>query len=78
MPTRVTQQYSYAVGAFQIGYAIMHPVCGRVIDLIGLRIGFALPIRSRENPIRALIGNRLAVTLIFRSCRKEKIIRLTK
>ncbi len=37
-----TQQYSYVVGAFQIGYTIMQPVCGIVVDLIGLRIGFAL------------------------------------
>ncbi|WP_144156162.1 MFS transporter [Paraburkholderia sp. BCC1885] len=37
-----TQQYSYVVGAFQIGYTLMQPVCGLIIDLIGLRIGFAL------------------------------------
>ena len=37
-----TQQYSYVVGAFQIGYTIMQPVCGFVVDLIGLRLGFAL------------------------------------
>lgn len=37
-----TQQYSYVVGAFQIGYTIMQPVCGLIIDLIGLRIGFAI------------------------------------
>jgi ACS family hexuronate transporter-like MFS transporter len=37
-----TQQYSYIVGAFQIGYTIMQPVCGFIVDLIGLRIGFAL------------------------------------
>jgi ACS family hexuronate transporter-like MFS transporter len=37
-----TQQYSYVVAAFQIGYTIMQPVCGVIIDLIGLRIGFAL------------------------------------
>ncbi|MEF9413500.1 MULTISPECIES: MFS transporter [Ralstonia solanacearum species complex] len=37
-----TQQYSYVVGAFQIGYTIMQPVCGFIVDLIGLRIGFAL------------------------------------
>ncbi|WP_028225695.1 MFS transporter [Paraburkholderia ferrariae] len=37
-----TQQYSYVVGAFQVGYTIMQPVCGLVVDLIGLRIGFAL------------------------------------
>ena len=37
-----TQQYSYVVGAFQVGYTIMQPVCGLIIDLIGLRIGFAI------------------------------------
>jgi MFS transporter, ACS family, hexuronate transporter len=37
-----TQQYSYVVGAFQIGYTVMQPVCGVIIDLIGLRLGFAL------------------------------------
>ncbi len=37
-----TQQYSYVVGAFQIGYTIMQPVCGVIIDLIGLRIGFTI------------------------------------
>lgn len=37
-----TQQYSYVVGAFQIGYTLMQPVCGFIVDLIGLRIGFAL------------------------------------
>jgi ACS family hexuronate transporter-like MFS transporter len=36
-----TQQYSYIVGAFQVGYTIMQPVCGFVVDLIGLRVGFA-------------------------------------
>ena len=37
-----TAQYSYVVGAFQIGYTIMQPVCGMIVDWIGLRIGFAL------------------------------------
>ncbi|AYB61072.1 MFS transporter [Ralstonia solanacearum] len=37
-----TQQYSYVVGAFQVGYTIMQPVCGFIVDLIGLRIGFAV------------------------------------
>jgi MFS transporter, ACS family, hexuronate transporter len=37
-----TQQYSYVVGAFQVGYMLMQPVCGLIIDLIGLRLGFAL------------------------------------
>ena len=37
-----TQQYSYVVGAFQLGYTVMQLVCGLIIDLIGLRIGFAV------------------------------------
>ncbi|KVZ19089.1 hexuronate transporter [Burkholderia ubonensis] len=37
-----TQQYSYVVASFQVGYTIMQPVCGLIIDLIGLRIGFAV------------------------------------
>ncbi|PMS34930.1 ACS family hexuronate transporter-like MFS transporter [Trinickia symbiotica] len=37
-----TQQYSYVVGAFQVGYTLMQPICGFIVDLIGLRIGFAL------------------------------------
>ncbi|WP_323121204.1 MFS transporter [Burkholderia alba] len=37
-----TQQYSYIVAAFQIGYTLMQPVCGIVMDVIGLRIGFAI------------------------------------
>jgi len=37
-----TQQYSYVVGAFQIRYTVMQPVCGFIVDLIGLRLGFAL------------------------------------
>ncbi|KAF1027237.1 MAG: Hexuronate transporter [Burkholderia plantarii] len=37
-----TQQYSYIVAAFQVGYTIMQPICGLVVDMIGLRLGFAL------------------------------------
>ncbi|TKC82943.1 MFS transporter [Trinickia terrae] len=37
-----TQQYSYIVAAFQIGYTVMQPVCGIIVDLLGLRLGFAL------------------------------------
>ena len=37
-----TQQYSYIIGAFQAAYTIMQPVCGFVVDRIGLQIGFAL------------------------------------
>ena len=37
-----TAQYSYVVGAFQLAYTLMQPVCGLVIDLVGLRLGYAL------------------------------------
>jgi MFS transporter, ACS family, hexuronate transporter len=37
-----TEQYSLIVGAFQIGYTVMQPVCGLIVDAVGLRLGFAL------------------------------------
>lgn len=37
-----TQQYSYIVGAFQLAYTVMQPVCGFIVDRIGLQLGFAL------------------------------------
>lgn len=37
-----TQQYSYVVGAFQLAYTAMQPVCGAIIDSLGLKIGLAL------------------------------------
>ncbi|WP_010214653.1 MFS transporter [Sphingomonas sp. PAMC 26621] len=37
-----TEQYSYIVGAFQLAYTVMQPVCGYIVDSVGLRIGFAL------------------------------------
>jgi len=37
-----TEQYSYVVGAFQLAYTVMQPVCGFVLDTLGLRAGFAL------------------------------------
>ena len=37
-----TQQYSYVVAAFQVTYTVMQPVCGWVIDVLGLRVGFML------------------------------------
>ncbi len=37
-----TAQYSYVVGAFQLAYTVMQPVCGFVVDRLGLRLGFAL------------------------------------
>lgn len=35
-----TEQYSWIVGAFQIAYTIFQPLCGWLIDVIGLKIGF--------------------------------------
>jgi ACS family hexuronate transporter-like MFS transporter len=37
-----TQEYSYIVGAFQIGYTIMQSVCGFALDFLGLKLGFSL------------------------------------
>jgi MFS transporter, ACS family, hexuronate transporter len=36
------KEYSYIVAAFQLAYTVMQPVCGFVLDRIGLRAGFAL------------------------------------
>ena len=35
-----TEQYSWIVGACQIAYTIFQPLCGWLIDVIGLKIGF--------------------------------------
>jgi ACS family hexuronate transporter-like MFS transporter len=37
-----TAQYSYVVGAFQLAYTVMQPVCGFVLDTLGVRFGFAM------------------------------------
>lgn len=37
-----TQQYSYVVAAFQITYTAMQPVCGAIIDSLGLKVAFAV------------------------------------
>lgn len=37
-----TEQYSWIVGAFQIAYTIFQPLCGWLIDVIGLKIGFMI------------------------------------
>ena len=36
-----TQQYSWIVGAFQ-GAIMLQPICGYVLDVVGLKIGFAI------------------------------------
>jgi MFS transporter, ACS family, hexuronate transporter len=37
-----TEQYSWIVGAFQIAYTIFQPICGWLIDVIGLKLGFMI------------------------------------
>ncbi len=37
-----TQQYSYVVAAFQLTYTAMQPICGAIIDGLGLKIAFAV------------------------------------
>jgi ACS family hexuronate transporter-like MFS transporter len=37
-----TQEYSWVVAAFQLAYTVMQPVCGFIVDSIGLKVGFAL------------------------------------
>lgn len=37
-----TKEYSYIIAAFQLAYTIMQPVCGWIVDTVGLRIGFAV------------------------------------
>lgn len=37
-----TQQYSWVVAAFQGAYTIMQPLAGYILDLVGMRVGFAL------------------------------------
>lgn len=36
------QQYSYVVAAFQLAYTVMQPICGYIVDFLGLKAGFAL------------------------------------
>ncbi len=36
-----TEQYSWIVGAFQLAYTLFQPLCGWLIDVIGLKLGCA-------------------------------------
>ena len=36
------KEYSYIAAAFQVAYTVMQPVCGFILDRLGLRVGFAL------------------------------------
>ena len=42
MYKRQTEQYSWIVGAFQLAYTLFQPICGWLIDVIGLKLGFAI------------------------------------
>ncbi|WP_336218802.1 MFS transporter [Citrobacter amalonaticus] len=37
-----TEQYSWIVGAFQLAYTLFQPICGWLIDVIGLKLGFLI------------------------------------
>ncbi|EOM7080235.1 TPA: MFS transporter [Escherichia coli] len=37
-----TEQYSWIVGAFQLAYTLFQPLCGWLIDVIGLKLGFMI------------------------------------
>lgn len=37
-----TEQYSWIVAAFQLAYTLFQPICGWLIDVIGLKLGFLI------------------------------------
>lgn len=37
-----TEHYSWVVAAFQLAYTLFQPICGWVIDVIGLKLGFMI------------------------------------
>ncbi|WNN49721.1 MFS transporter [Siccibacter colletis] len=37
-----TEQYSWIVSAFQLAYTLFQPICGWLIDVIGLKLGFMI------------------------------------
>lgn len=37
-----TEQYSWVVAAFQLAYTLFQPICGWLIDAIGLKLGFVI------------------------------------
>jgi len=38
------QQYSWILSAFQLAYTVAQPICGYIIDVIGLKLGFFIMI----------------------------------
>ena len=61
-----TQQYSWVVGAFQVAYTVMQPICGAVVDLLGLKLGFALfaVAWSLANIAHALAGGWMSLAFL--------------
>ena len=57
--------YARVTTAFQLGYAIMMPVAGRLIDWLGLRIGYPLAaaLWSISSILHAFAGNVLEFSL---------------
>jgi ACS family hexuronate transporter-like MFS transporter len=51
--------YSVVTSAFQIGYAVMMPIAGRLIDWLGLRVGYpiAVLVWSLSSMAHAFAGN---------------------
>ncbi|WP_159565988.1 MFS transporter [Budvicia diplopodorum] len=37
-----TEQYSWVVASFQLAYTVFQPICGWLIDVIGLKLGFLI------------------------------------
>ena len=37
-----TREYSWVVASFQLAYTVMQPVCGAIIDSLGLKVAFTL------------------------------------
>ncbi len=37
-----TEQYSWVVASFQLAYTVFQPICGWLIDVIGLKMGFLI------------------------------------
>ncbi len=60
-----TARYSYVVGAFQVAYTLMLPLCGLVLDRVGLRLGFALfaAVWSLANMAHAAVAGWIGLAL---------------
>ncbi len=58
-------QYGLINSAFQLGYAVMMPVAGRLIDWVGLRVGYTVAVLfwSISSMCHALAGNALQFSL---------------